>query len=208
MKFLTTKAATIFKELSDFKFLSDFTLVGGSAIAYYLNHRLSVDLDFFSWKEYLPVETDNFINKISKEHKIIIANKTKNYLDVFIDDVKLTLFANEWDVLKKERKKIAENVYVADLSILCAMKINTLSLRAKYRDYFDLYVLSKEKFSIDDMYRFSVKYIPGITKKIFAMQLTFIDDIEDEGIKHLSPKYKVTLTEIQKYFEAGLEKII
>lgn len=208
MKFLTTKAASVFKELSGFTFLSDFTLVGGSAIAYYLNHRLSEDLDFFSWKEYLPVEIDRFLNKISKARKVILTNKTKNYLDVFIDGVKLTLFANEWEVLKTDRKKIAENIYVADLPLLCAMKINTLSLRAKYRDYYDLYVLSKEKFSIDDMYRYSVKYIPGMTKKIFAMQLTFIDDIEDEGIKHLSPKYKVSLTEIQKYFETGLKKFI
>ena len=208
MKFLTTKAASIFEELSDYKFLSDFTLVGGSAIAYYLEHRLSEDLDFFSWKEFLPVETDRFINKISRNRKVIIANKTKSYLDIFIDDVKLTLFANEWDALRTDRKKIAENIYLADLPLLCAMKVNTLSLRAKYRDYYDLYVMSKEEFNIDDMYRISIKYIPGITKKIFAMQLTYIDDIEDEGIKHLTPKYEVSLTEIQRYFETELDKII
>ena len=208
MKFLTAKATSIFEELSDYKLLSDFTLVGGSAIAYYLNHRLSEDLDFFSWNEFLPAETDSFINKISKNRKVVIANKTKNYLDIFIDDIKLTLFANEWNVLKTDRKKITGNVYVAELPLLVAMKINTLSLRAKFRDYYDLYVLNKEKFSIEDMYKFGIKYIPGLTKKIFTMQLTYTDDIEDESILHLTPKYKVSLTEIQKNFEVGLEKII
>jgi len=208
MKFLTTKAASVFKGLTEYRLLSDFTLVGGTAISYFLNHRLSEDLDFFSWKEYLPVEIDRFLNKISSEHNVVIANKTKNYLDVFIDDIKLTLFANEWNALKTDRKKIANNIYVADLKLLCAMKINTLSLRAKYRDYYDLFVLSKEKFNINDMYEISVKYIPGITKKVFVMQLTFVDDIEDENIKHLQPKYQVTLKEIQKSFEAQIEKIL
>jgi hypothetical protein len=46
------------------------------------------------------------------------------------------------------------------------MKINTLSLRAKFRDYYDLYVMNKEKFSIEDIFNFTVKYLPGITKKV------------------------------------------
>jgi len=208
MKFLTDNTAKLFEQLSDYELLRDFTFVGGSAVAYYLNHRLSDDLDFFSWKETLPDETESFIKKISKKRKIIIANRTRTYLDIFIDDIKVTLFANDWDALKENRIKILNNIYVADLPLLCAMKINALSIRAKFRDYYDLYVFNKEKFNIDDMYKFAVKFVPGITKRIFAMQLTYIDDIEDENIKHLHPKYRVSLKDIQKSFEAQIEKIL
>lgn len=47
-----------------------------------------------------------------------------------------------------------------------------------------------------------------MTKKVFGMQLTYIDDIEDENIAHLSPKYKVSIKEIQKHFEKEFYKVL
>ena len=88
------------------------------------------------------------------------------------------------------------------------MKINVLSARAKFRDYYDLYVISKERFSIDEIYNISKNKIPGITKKIFAMQISYIEDIDDESIQHLNPKYNVTLSEIHKYFEEQISTFI
>lgn len=203
---MTDKTGALFHELSNYNFLSDFTFVGGSAVAYYLSHRLSEDLDFFTWNSSLPAETDSFIKKISKTREVEITNYTHTYLDIFIDGSKITLFANDWNILKTNRKKIENNIYAADLDLLCAMKINTLSLRAKFRDYYDLYVLNIEKYSLNNMLEFAFKYIPGITKKIFGMQLTYIDDIEDENINHLVPKYKVSLSEIQMHFTNELKK--
>jgi predicted nucleotidyltransferase component of viral defense system len=208
MKFLTDKTLLLFNELSGYDYPGGFTFVGGSAVAYYLNHRISEDLDFFSWDEKLPPETDNFINKISINHIVSIANRTDSFLDIFIDGIKITFFANDWAALKENRKNITNNIFIADLPLLCAMKINALSVRAKYRDYYDLYVLNKEKFNINDMFGFAVKFIPGITKKVFAMQLTYINDIEDENITPLSPKYNLSLAEIQKHFEEQIKTIL
>lgn len=206
--FLTGKTAKIFEELSEYAYLSGFTFVGGSALAYYLKHRLSEDLDFFSSEYALPVDTDNFLNRMRKNHTLVTANASQSYLDVFVDDVKITLFANGWEALKNKRVKLMGNIFAADLDLLCAMKVHVLSLRAKYRDYYDLYLLNSERFSIEEMLSFAIRFIPGMTKKIFAMQLTYIADIEDENIAHLSPKRLVTLKEIQMHFEREIKKII
>jgi len=206
--FLTGKTAKIFEELSEYAYLSGFTFVGGSALAYYLKHRLSEDLDFFSSEYALPVDTDNFLNRMGKNHTLVTANASQSYLDVFVDDVKITLFANGWEALKNKRVKLMGNIFAADLDLLCAMKVHVLSLRAKYRDYYDLYLLNSERFSIEEMLSFAIRFIPGMTKKIFAMQLTYIADIEDENIAHLSPKRLVTLKEIQMHFEREIKKII
>ncbi len=40
------------------------------------------------------------------------------------------------------------------------------------------------------------------------MQLTYIDDIDDEKLKHLNIKYKVTIQEIQRHFNSQLKKFI
>ncbi len=208
MKFLTDNTLSLFNELAGHEYLNGFTFVGGSAIAYYLSHRLSEDLNFFTWKQKLPLETDNLIKKISENREVSIANRSETYLDIFIDGIKVTFFANDWQALKENRINITNYIYAADLQLLCAMKINTLSLRAKFRDYYDLYVMNKEKFRIEDIFNLAVKFLPGITKKVFAMQLTYINDIEDENIAHLSPKYNVSLAEIQKHFEEQIKTIL
>lgn len=51
-----------------------------------------------------------------------------------VDGVKLTFFAKTWQELQN-RKQIFENFWIAELPILAVMKVNTLFLRAKYRDY-------------------------------------------------------------------------
>ena len=104
MKFLTDNTSLLFNELSGYEYLSSFTFAGGSAIAYYLNHRLSEDMDFFSWNGKLPPETDNFIKKISGSHEVTIANRTDSFPDIFIDGIKTTFFANDWTSLKENRK--------------------------------------------------------------------------------------------------------
>ena len=88
------------------------------------------------------------------------------------------------------------------------MKLSTLSLRAKFRDYYDLFVITKETFDIKNIFDISLEYIPGMTKKIFAMQLIYIEDIDDERIEHLNPKFKISLEEVGLFFEEQIEKIL
>lgn len=207
-KFLTEKTAKVFEKLAKYDFLNRFTFVGGSALAYYLNHRLSEDLDFFSWDDSLPAEMNNFLAGLKKEQRLAIANSSNAYIDLFIDDVKVTFFANNWNALKDKRKKILENIYIADLDLLCAMKTNALSIRAKFRDYYDLYILNTDKYNVSEMLEFSLKYVPGMTKKIFSMHITYTEDIEDENIAHLSPKLNISLGSIQQHFENEIRKIL
>ena len=207
MKFLTDKTESVFNLLAEFAILSEFSFVGGSAVAYYLKHRLSEDLDFFAWQKYLPEKIHHLTKDIAKNHKVKVVNSTQEYLDLFIDNIKVTFFANDWEALNKNRNCINKNIFAADLKLLCAMKVNTLSLRAKFRDYYDLYVMNKEAFNIKDIYNNASFFLPGMSKKVFGMQLTFIADIADENIAHLNPKYNISLKEIQNHFEKEIVKI-
>jgi len=81
------------------------------------------------------------------------------------------------------------------------MKINTLFLRAKFRDYYDLYVLNKEKFNIQQLYKIAQAYVPAINTRLFQTALIFVDDIDDDNITHLNPKYNVSKQKISKHFE-------
>lgn len=207
--FLSKQTREIFDLIDQFGFIENFTLVGGSGLAYYLNHRLSEDLDYFTWEATLNKNLiDQFLDTISKNYQIKILNQSATEIDLLIENTKITFFANNWQELKLNRQKIFQNTYIGNIELLTAMKVNTLSMRAKFRDYYDLFVLSKEKYTIKEMFEISKKKMPGLTKKIFAMQISYVEDIDDESIQHLSPKYNVTLSEIHKYFEQQISAFI
>lgn len=190
-------------QLSNLPIMQSFVFVGGSALAIYLNHRLSEDLDFFSVNEEL--DTFSILEQIKKlkTKDFIIINSSKTQLDLFINKVKVTFFANNWKELDK-KEQLVNNIFLASLPILAVMKINTLFLRAKYRDYYDLYVINKEVFTLSELFKFSKKILPGISVKLFQNALIFISDIDDDSIAHLKPKFKITIKKIAAHFEQNI----
>lgn len=203
LKSLLPDTKEVLLHLSKLQMMQSFTFVGGSALSVYLNHRLSEDLDFFSADKEL--DTEEILNEINLSNfdEIRIINSSKIQLDLFLNNVKVTFFANNWKELN-EREKLVDNIYIAPVFLLTAMKVNTLFMRAKYRDYYDLYVINKELYSLQKTFDFSKKLLPGITVKLFQNALIFIADIEDDSIKHLKPKYKVTIKKIAAHFEHNI----
>ena len=84
---------------------------------------------------------------------------------------------------------------------IAAMKVNTLFLRAKYRDYYDIYYLARESMSLREIYNESRQAVVGVTYKLFVTALLYIDDIEDDEITYLEPKEKISKEKIRYFFE-------
>ena len=177
-------------------FLRNYVLVGGSALTLHLCHRKSEDLDFFTYDDTFEKEAIfTYLNQF--DHKEII-NQSKDQIDVLINGVKVTFFNAKWHFLKPER------IAAFNLSppqAIAAMKVNTLFMRAKYRDYYDLYCLAKELYSLREIYDYSKNVIEGVNFKLFAVALVYIDDIEDDNILHLEPKEVISKEAIRDYFE-------
>jgi predicted nucleotidyltransferase component of viral defense system len=183
------------------QFLHHYVLVGGSALSLHLCHRKSEDLDFFTYDTgFSQKELFDFFSLFrSKE----ILNQTDEQIDVLLDGVKVTFFDAKWSFLKPKRPAAQGQLNLATLDQLAAMKVNVLFLRAKYRDYYDLYILAKEVFSLRDIFRVSEQIVKGVTYKLFMTALLYIDDIEDDDIAHLEPKEQVTKKQIREFFETG-----
>ena len=78
-------------------------------------------------------------------------------------------------------------------------------MRAKYRDYYDLYFLAKERMNIKKIFEVSVSIVEGVTFKLFAVALVYIDDIEDDNIDYLEPMEKIKKEEIRDFFQKRLK---
>lgn len=140
---------------------NNFYLTGGTALSeFYLRHRLSEDLDFFSEKEFEPQAISVFFGKIKNEAKIKKTeyqqsfNRNLFFLDLADGDkikTEFTYFPFE----RIEKKKKIGDLYVDSLLDIAVNKVFTIYQNPRSRDFIDLYfILQKEKkISFDDLIR-------------------------------------------------------
>ena len=177
-------------------FLSEYSLVGGSALALYLGHRKSEDLDFFTFSKTFNKQA--IIAYCRAFDSLKILNESDEQLDLLIEEVKVTFFDARWSFL---RPVAPQPLNIATLESIAAMKVHVLFLWAKYRDYYDLFFLANKVMGIPELFACAKQVVPGLTMRLFCIALTYIDDIEDDSIDHLDPVRQLSKEEIRNYFE-------
>ena len=197
---LLNSTRDVLQRLIQNEYMKNFVLVGGSALSLHLCHRLSEDLDFFTYEDSFDMQIIKLVIKDFEDKKIV--NISDEQIDVFLNGVKVTFFNAKWKFLEPKQPKTFN---VATLKQIVIMKTNLLFLRAKYRDYYDLYFLSKY-FSLKQMYKLSENILDGLNFKLFSSALLYIEDIEDENIEHLKPIESISLKKIRQVFEMKLKK--
>lgn len=137
----------------------NFYLTGGTALAeFYLKHRLSEDLDFFSENEFEPQGISVFLEKIKKVGNIEKVefqqsfNRNLFFLDLADGDKIKTEFTY-FPFPRIEKKEKIGNLYVDSLLDIAVNKIFTIYQKPRSRDFIDLYfILQKnEDLSLDDL---------------------------------------------------------
>ena len=190
----------LLKMVQSCSFLQKYVLVGGSALTLHICHRKSEDLDFFTYDDsFDKKEILEFIQ--SFETKEII-NQTDEQMDLLLNGVKVTFFNANWSFLKPQKM---EKFNLATISMIASMKVNVLFLRAKYRDYYDIYFLVKQCMGLKEIFKVSEHVVEGVTFKLFAVALIYIDDIEDDDISYLQPIEKISKEEIRDFFQKRLK---
>ncbi len=194
----------ILTELTDTApFIAQYSLVGGSALSLYLCHRKSEDLDFFTYAD--TFDRREILDYIQRFKNFEVLNDNSDQLDLLLDGVKVTFFNAKWDFLKPVQQS---QLNIASLESIAAMKTNVLFLRAKYRDYYDLYFLTKKVMGLKDIFACAQPVISGLTFKLFSIALLYIDDIEDDNIVHLDPKENLSKKDIRSFFEKMLQSVV
>ena len=180
-------------------FSKDFGLVGGTAIAYYLGHRRSIDFDLFSPKTFSILSARNKINKLFKIEQTLVQGDSE--LTVMANNVKLTLFNFPYHI--EYNSKFESIIKIPDLLTLAAMKAFALGKRAKWKDYVDLYFISK-KYSLQQIVKKAEQLFGAeFNEKLFRVQLAYFEDVDySEEVEYMEG-FQTSDTEIKK----SLEKI-
>jgi len=129
-----------------------FYLTGGSALAaFYLNHRVSKDLDFFSEKEEVPPKIiEVFLKKISSQLGIVKTERSQflglfSYYLIYSDKESLKVDFNYYPFPRIEKGKIYKGLEIASIYDIAVDKLHTLFMKPRGRDYVDLYFILTEK---------------------------------------------------------------
>lgn len=148
---LASKTRKVFDEVSALSCIRNYTLVGGTALALQINHRLSEDLDFCKWVDATSAHHGIALQEIERELKSTFSKVDMNPIDfdqvdyLLNGEVKLQYF-NEVGYTLPDVKLVPlrHNLVLAPVPLIGAMKIKTMFQRTAFRDYYDVYVIVKE----------------------------------------------------------------
>ncbi len=126
-------------KIRSIKAFDDFVLVGGTALALYWGHRLSIDLDLFNNKDF---DQDYLLEELEKAtFNFGFKSPTKIGLFVNINQTKVDFVNIPYNWIRPV--KVIDNIKIADLDDIAAMKISAVTGRGVKKDFYDLYYLLK-----------------------------------------------------------------
>ncbi|TSC62817.1 MAG: hypothetical protein G01um101448_364 [Parcubacteria group bacterium Gr01-1014_48] len=156
-------------------FSKDFGLVGGTAIAFLLGHRESLDFDLFNFNEF---SNQSIKTKINRKMTIdtVFVNKKGEYT-FLINGIKFTFFQFPYPIDFSE--SFDDIVKLPNILTLAAMKAFALGRRAKWKDYVDLYFILKAHHTVSEITTKGVEIFGNeFNEKIFRVQLAYFEDID------------------------------
>ena len=145
LQFQSVPRATldVLKFLSKEKFLEEFRLVGGTALALYWGHRVSIDLDFFTDQN---LNLDNLELNLNTLGNTILEGKNpigRNYL---VQNVKCDFLNYPYPFLHPVHAE--EGIHLAHVDDVVSLKLGALANRGAKKDIYDLYYILK-KYSVN-----------------------------------------------------------
>lgn len=184
----------LLKDLMTEQICEDFFLVGGTATALHLGHRISIDLDLFSQKEF---DAEKLKKHLAEKYNISSSTTATNTLSTFVNfkdsDIKVEFISYKYKLLKPI--KIIDGIKLLELDDLIPMKLSAIAGRGSKKDFFDIYFLFN-KYNLSKMLDlFKQKFE---TENLFHIlkSLTFFDDADNDPEPNLLEK--VNWDEVKK----------
>ena len=165
--------------------LTDFKLDEGTALALQIGHRISIDLDLFNPNAF---DENVLLDYLQSKYDFKIAFQSKNTLKGEINNIKVDFIAHQYVDLNPEI--VLENIRLASLSDLAAMKVNTIVRSGeRIKDYIDLAFLSSYYSLIKIQEFYSLMY-PNSNSIMMFKALSFHNNINfNEPIKVINNNY-------------------
>lgn len=212
-KGLTTNIEAIIEQVAQLECIKPYILCGGTALAMQIGHRKSEDLDFMMWRISKTEKPEVNWNAIEKELRDKIGEIESfnmlgfDQIEFVVKGVKFSFFVS--DNLSPVTAPIdyLGNIRLADIESIMAMKMEVMLRRMKFRDYYDIYCILQEGYSINKGIEKALNLSRHrlSSKNIIAMLLGG-QFIPDNNFATLEPKYDVAKEQIREYIMHKLKE--
>lgn len=184
-------------------------LAGGTALALQIGHRVSYDFDIFCSQEI----SHNFPVRIKKEFFIreTLVNSRDEFTFLTDNEIKISFIYYPYDLTQYVMKNDSWPLNILSPLDVAVTKAYALNRRNSWRDYLDLYILSKDGLTnMAEIVKISQEVYGEIfNEKLFLAQLVYIEDIAPREIEN-TPLFseKVSLEEVKEFFEKEIGKYL
>lgn len=181
----------LLKKLEAENMMSNFNLAGGTSLALYLGHRISVDLDLFTPQPFNAVELERFL---ADKYEFRTDFMEKNTLKGTIDGVKIDCITHAYDYLEKPYTESGIRLY--SMQDIIAMKLSAIADNgSRLKDFIDIAFLST-RFPFHSMLRMYEHKFPNSNLIRPFKAVTYFEDIDfEEDIVMLNGEYDWKLIE-------------
>lgn len=210
---LTTNIEAIIEHVAQLECIKPYILCGGTALAIQIGHRKSEDLDFMMWRISKTEKPEVNWNAIERELKEKIG-EIENFnmlgfdqVEFVVRGVKFSFFVSDNLSPVTAPTEYLGNIRLADIESIMAMKMEVMLRRMKFRDYYDIYCMLQEGYSIHNGIEKALNLSRHrlSSKNIIAMLLGG-QFIPDNNFATLEPKYDVTKEQIREYIMQKLKE--
>jgi predicted nucleotidyltransferase component of viral defense system len=177
-------------------------LAGGTALALYIGHRVSIDFDFYTPEGF---DSQKILRKFEKSKIAVNLIQTQEDTLIFkANGIEISLFTYPYRLAMPLTK--AEYLDMASLEDIAAMKIVAIIQRGIRRDFIDLYFLIK-LLGLKKIFRACEKKYLSFNKYLALQALTYYDDADKAASgQNLAMLKRVSWEETKKFITASVKE--
>lgn len=170
---VSSSTLDLIQKLMAEKCLMDFKLVGGTALALMVGHRISVDIDLFSEN---PFDVVKLADSLSVNYQIHNLETDLNTITCFIEDVKVDCMSHRYPWIGPD--VLLEGIRMASIDDIAAMKLNAIvGNGSRWKDFVDVYVMLEHRSLAQMLDYYESKY-PNVNKVTAFKSLAYHNDVK------------------------------
>jgi len=178
-KTINAKTLELLNQITKVALFKNLRLVGGTALALQIGHRISIDLDFFGLLEADKISILNALHKIGNVKTI---QHTENIHIYTVNNIKVDIVNYPYPWLNTVVSQ--DNLNLANIPDIAAMKLAAITGRGSKKDFIDIYFLLK-RYTLEELLTFyNKKYYDGSAFLVFK-SLVYFDDADSELMPRL-----------------------
>jgi predicted nucleotidyltransferase component of viral defense system len=187
---------------------SNFYLAGGTALALQIGHRVSIDLDFFTPKQF----DTSLISAIQYKHQVM--SLSKNSIEIIIDNNKIFFFYFAFPLL--DPPILIDGIHLANGIDIGLMKLLALQGRTTKKDIIDLYYIDKKILKLENLLKLFESHYPKESFNAYSSLKTLlnIDELNSQPMPKMTEAlswqvaFDLVSTKIIRHLDTILKKNI